>query len=432
MESKPSVLLITRYFPPLESIATLRMLSWAQYLHKAGYSVSVLTTSKEGQIVVPMEADLSCFDVTEVPYFDPISRFTGEKREMLKSVSEGCSFKKWAVQFYRSRMNERMPGRTDSWILPAIRTLKKQWRDGIRYSTIISSYGPLSAHVVGRYAQKLFGAQWVADYRDLWVENASYTGLWPFTVIEKQLEKRLLSRASLITTVSDPYRDFLEKKFPGIPVKTITNGFEPALIDQAEGNRFEDKPDKFRIVYTGALYRKTRDPSPLFQALKGLLERGEVTEGQIEILFYGGVADGLQELIDRYQLSSIAHYKGSVSQKEAYALQKSADALLFVEDPHPKVPGVLTGKLFEYLYVGKPILAIGVGVESSAGALIDSTSCGEVCGVDVEKIAAVLLKWVQNGAMARSNRDAILSYSRENQAKELIKSMERLTNECAI
>ena len=418
------ILLITRYFPPLDSIATIRMLSWAKGLVARGHRVTVLTTTKTKQIVVPFEVDLSPYKVIEVDYFDPLVTFGGEKKRVLAKRKPGI--KSWAVNFYRSRLNERMPGRTDGWILPAIKELHRQKKQDAHYDVIISSYGPPSAHIVGARAKAIFGSKWIADYRDLWVENATYKGLFPFTFLERFLEKCSVRQADAITTISDPYRDFLQKKFPESPCSTITNGFDAQRIDEVIGGLFDEQPKKLRIVYTGALYKQTRDPSPLFQAVRELIDEGKIKTNEIELLFYGSVADALPDLIAHYNLQEVARHCGSVSQQEAYRIQKSSDVLLFLEDPSPAVPGVLTGKLFEYLYIDVPILAIGVGSDSSAGSLIEEAGAGVVCGQNVSAIEQVLLEWMHKGTRCKRNRDVVASYSRENHAKELAELVEQL------
>ena len=202
------ILLVTRYFPPLDSVATMRMHAWAKYLDARGWDVSVLTTSKRGQVVTPLNRDLSRFSVTEVPYFDPLALAGVDKSAFVSQQTRpdrgiGRKLQVRLSQFYRQRMNERMPGRTDPWIIPAIGELRRQSRAGKTYQYVISSYGPPSALVVGHAAAKLFGATWVADYRDLWLENHAYAGLWPFTLVERLIETRTVQRrADLITTVS--------------------------------------------------------------------------------------------------------------------------------------------------------------------------------------------------------------------------------------
>lgn len=423
MES-PSLLIVTRYFPPLDSIASLRLYSWAKYLDREGWCVSVLTTSKKGQVVQPLNLDICNFNVAELDYFDPICFLGGKKKLLIPEHhrtpewnSPLKKIKRTCVNLYRTRLNERLPGRTDPWIWPAIQELRKQKSQGVHYDSIISSYGPPSAHIIGHYAKKLFGCCWLADYRDLWLENHVYRGLWPFTILERFVEKRCVGKADLLTTVSNSHRDCLQQKFPHIPVHTITNGFDAELIDRSHSGYFARHEKAFRIVYTGSIYPQVRDPSPLFKAISELIEEQKIHSKTVQVLFYGSIQDGLQELITTYKLHQSVHLCESVALSEAYSIQKSADALLFLESPSPKIEGVLTGKLFEYLYADVPIIAIGVTRTMEAGHLIENCGAGRAFGYDISAIKNHLLELIQGSHRMTRNWDLIQRYSRQTQAK---------------
>jgi glycosyltransferase involved in cell wall biosynthesis len=423
-----SVLLITRYFPPLDGIATMRMLSWATHLTAMGWHVSVLTTTKAGQVVTPIDADLSSFEVTELDYFDPLTKVGFDKRAFVSTASGGGSslrsrFRARAVRFYRERMNERMPGRTDPWIVPARRELRRRARQGITYDVVISSYGPPAAHVIGRYAQRVLGATWVADYRDLWVESHVYRGVWPFTLAERAVEAATVRHADLVTTVSTGLAQTLQGKFPQTPVLVIENGFDRASMDDAPSTFFDDRPPRFRIAYTGSVYPQRQDLSPLFRALRRLLDDGRVAPGSVEILFYGSSPGNAVDLARQHGLADVVSHEGTVPPATSHAVQRSADLLLFVEADEPAEKGVLTGKLFEYLYVDTPILGIGIGAETAAGRVVLRAGAGVVCGDDVTAVEDALLGFMNGSLEVRRDRAYIESFSREALAGRLSAAM---------
>ena len=83
------ILIIGRYFPPLDSIASLRLYSWAKHFRDRGAEVTILTTSKEKQVMVPLDVDTRGIEILELPYFDPITRLTGEKKQVLAAAKGG-------------------------------------------------------------------------------------------------------------------------------------------------------------------------------------------------------------------------------------------------------------------------------------------------------------------------------------------------------
>ncbi len=405
----PKLLLITRYFPPLDSIATMRMHSWAYYLKQLGYQVSVLTTTKHNQVRHPLLLDTNGIELTELPYFDPVSALGGDQ-------SKGAtSSHKWLHRFYRTRMNERMPNRTDLWIRPALKELRKRYAAGIRYDYLISSYGPPSSHIVGCFAKKIFNCPWLADYRDLWIENHAYKGLWPFTWLERRIERHCVGQADAVTTVSEGLRQVLAKKFPHLPCHVVTNGFEPKLMDSAAPDFFPDD-GAFRMVYTGKICHG-QCLEPLFAAIAQLIKESKLRLGQFEVCFYGSSMAGLLPSIEKYGLHVWVRYGGVLSLTDAYRAQRSAHALLFLE--RPEVAGILTGKLFEYLYADAPIMAIGVTPHMESGRLILDTGSGIVCGEDVGLIKQAILDMVQGAGKPEKQREKIALFSREVQAQKL-------------
>lgn len=413
---RPRLLLITRYFPPLDSIATMRMHSWAHYLTQFGYQVTVLTTTKQNQVHHPLLLDTEGLEIIEVPYFDPITALHGDQ-------TKGEGSQTFLHRFYRARMNERMPHRTDLWIWPAIKELRKRYAEGARYDYLISSYGPPSSHIVGRYAKKLFRGRWIADYRDLWLENHAYKGIWPFTWMERWLEKILIGQADALTTVSKGLQQVLQQKFPRIPAHVVTNGFEPQLMDAAKADFFLND-GVFRMVYTGKLCQG-HPKQPFFEALSQLVKEGKISPGKFEIYFYGRSMSDLTNWIERYGLQSWVRYGGALELADAYRAQKSANGLLFFE--RPDVDGVLTGKLFEYLYLMAPIVAIGVTAEMESGRMIEETGRGVVCGSNVAHIKETLCSLVSGQFQSPERQpEQIAQYSRRGQAQQLQQILEGL------
>ncbi len=424
------ILLITRYFPPLDSTATSRMYSWAKYLHRAGFGVSILTTSKQGQVVLPYEADVSFLDLHEVGYFDPITFAGFDKKSTLGKMAGNGNvrglkrkFLSGMTRLYRERMNERMPGRTDPWILPAVSELRRQRARGITYDHIISSYGPPSCHIVGRCAKRIFDAPWLADYRDLWKENHVYSGLWPFTAFENIIEKNVVSHADAITTVSRYLADVLQQKFPKIPVSVIENGYDTEEMTAGGGDYFDDHA-RMRIIYAGSIYRGKQDPSPLFRAVRELMDAGEIDKSAIEVLFWGSAAGNLEELIDSSGASEFARHCGTVSKNDSLRIQKSADALLFLEWGDKSVKDILTAKLFEYIASDKPILALGITRNTSVGRLIEKSGAGLVCGNDIDEIKEAVRKLLHRSFVPRRNRDLIGLFSRKAEVDRLIRCLD--------
>lgn len=450
------ILIISTYFPPQPSIASLRAYSFAKYWARLGHKVTVLTTKKNDAGNKNLNIPQDKFKIIDVPYFFNIM-YEGEKafRKLFKQrnnydeqnakiidssggiISDSRSLLRlrYIVNKLRSLLglfvNDRLPDVHDTWILPAIIKIKKLQREQ-PFDWILSSYAPPASHLVAGFLSKKYGIKWVADYRDLWIENHVWVGKWPFTALEKYLEKKYVGNyANIITIVSEPLANILRKKF-ATPVHVIENGYDEDDYKQRFFPYFSDV--KKRIVYTGTIYPNMRDPSPLFAAIGLIAEKNKTTNdypmSDFEILFFGRQEDWLDNLIKKYKVGPWVKYMGRVGRDDALRIQNQADILLFLEWENGSVDGILTGKLFEYLAQRKPILGIGVSAKTSPGALIEEAGVGVAVGTDIEKIVSIIENFLDTGIPfdIHPKEDVITRYTRRNQAEKLLQLMEKHNN----
>ena len=84
---------------------------------------------------------------------------------------------------------------------------------------------------------------------------------------------------------------------------------------------------------------------------------------------------------------------GQLGRAEAVRLQRGADVLLLVTSRHS---GEATGKLFEYLASGRPILAVG-GMNEAARIVTETGTGAAVDSHDEEAVLAALRAAVAGG-----------------------------------
>jgi glycosyltransferase involved in cell wall biosynthesis len=108
--------------------------------------------------------------------------------------------------------------------------------------------------------------------------------------------------------------------------------------------------------------------------------------------------------------------------KKAQEEQENADLLFIMESGDERAKGVLTGKIFEYMVSGRPVISLGSTHDSAIGRLIYETGIGAVCEQDVSKIKNCLLKLVlgNSSTFYQPRLEKIRNYSRERQAGMLI------------
>lgn len=419
------ILIISHYFPPINSIASLRPYSWAKYWTKMGHDVTVLTSDEPAH---PNDLSLDCSGFKTIRIPNPVKRRfqTSFSNASTSSISDpSVSFPKKLLGKIRSHLQSkgvlstaRMPDFSDLTLRSACRAVASE-----HFDIAISTSGPYTEHLIGYRLKRSGNVQfWIADYRDLWTQNHIFPGMFPFTLVETYFERRINRTADLITTVSAPLAEQLRQTYHLENVIAVENGFDTddlALLDPApfwnDGYR--------HLVYTGSIYQGKQDPSPLFEAILRI-SRSEQAPllDRLKVIFVGGHKAGLTALIGHYHVGKWVEDGGFVRREEALRMQRDAEGLIFLEFEGTQTAGILTGKLFEYLWLGKAILGIGVGEESSAGKLIRDSGIGISLGNDVNAITAYLIGFLSDPPERKGAKNVALieRYTRKHLAERLL------------
>ena len=273
----------------------------------------------------------------------------------------------------RARLQLRrlvVPDENATWAVTAIPAGIRLVREhGI--DVVVSTSPPPSTHLIAAAIARATGVRWVADLRDSLVSHAhrraDTTATKAKAALHERVAKLVASRADAITCVSEAISEETRSLHPRGPVVTIPNG---ADFDDVAG--LERQPsERFRITHTGSFFGR-RDPRPFLQALARLrarrrrplprrLPRRRPRVGRRASISATG--------------SSCCPY---ATRAESLALQRDSEALLLlIPEAGGRGKGVLSGKVFEYVAVGRPILA-AVPPDGAAAELIRETGAGIV------------------------------------------------------
>jgi len=359
-----NVLFLAYFFPPLGGPGVQRSLKTVKYLPEHGWDPIVLTVKDilyyvhdpelAAEIpptarVVPTES----FDPLRIGHLVRELRAGGEAARPL-SITTNSS----AVNAYRAlRDFLTFPDAHAGWIPFAVRRGLQLIRSH-RIPVIYTAGAPYSSTVAAYLLSRASGVPYVVDFRDGWTDDQYQN--YPTSIhlqAHRALERLVVTNAAAVVTVVPSLTQQLAQRYPelGGRVSTITNGFDPADMNRvtpvARGKGVR------RIVYSGSMHEHHKaNFVALLDALHGL---DSATQARLEILFVGTTFEGSQDLVDRAGLSKQVRFLGYQPHSIALDYLASADAtLLFVR---PGDRDSVTGKVFEYLMVGRPVLA---GVES--------------------------------------------------------------------
>lgn len=437
-EHKKRILLISCFFYPQNRIPVLRIGQWAKYWAQQGHEVTVLTTRKYNFMgPFGLQSDLPKeVTVVEVPGL-PAWLARRSERQLVPGAKEtipapGTRKNGSRLALLKGKLRElrghigSMLDIHDLWVAPAYKAGMRLIAEN-RYDVIVSSYSPPAVHVVASKLKKSHPELiWFADFRDLWVNNHITSAKGIFRKLECAKEHRTLkNRADALITVSQPLATDLQSRYPSLPVWVIENGFDPDEFPtwMQAVSAAPPSTDGITICYAGTIYPNRRDPTPLFMAVNELIDAGLIGANKISIEFYGQNESELTAIIQRTNANrhGIIKIKGFVTRQASLEAQRNSNLLLLLESGEPSARGMLTGKIFEYLVSGIPVLAVGIDNTHTAGELLERTGTG-FCSSDPEELKELLLAAIASDRFSfyKPEQDLIAKYSRKKQAQSII------------
>jgi glycosyltransferase involved in cell wall biosynthesis len=267
-----------------------------------------------------------------------------------------------------------------------------------RIDCLITSGPPHSTHLLGLVGRRR-GAAWIADFRDGWMFEPPHE-MFPTAAqraLNRRLERFVVTRADRVVAVTKPIAEDFHSRL-GVEAELISNGWDPEVTQSITATSELIDPTKFTFVHTGIVSGEWgRNPRPLLDAVAALLAADPALAGRIEVLFVGmATAEDLDLLRDE-RLRGCVRYCPPVERDKAFAVQRAAGALLLLTSDRVSEA---TGKLFEYLGAGRPIIALAEANE--AARIVAETGTGVCVPLrDVGAIAAALRSAV-DGELERS------------------------------
>ncbi len=426
----PKVLVIATAFPPTSHIGVRRVSAFVDYLPRYGWEPRIITTE--------------CIEKFSEGIYDA-GLYPDELKEkvVMRLPQPGCLDRRKIVRteaFLRSFVRAPLSSVWNMVLRPVAKwrdmTPVSLWREGKKALTYlranpdvkaIYATSPSNASLMlASYLSEKSGLPWVADLRDDWAEILSDEPVASRVVTAR--EKKILANAAEVLTVSKGCADAISTRL-GTPVKVIHNGFDANRWDEITEVR---DPECFTVRYMGSLWPVGKsDPRPLFAAIQNMRMAGEISDDDIALEFYGSVLNC--QLLDQY-LEGYPDVAGMVKRmplvpwEKSMELQRGADALLFL--PHSDMKGILTGKLYEYLVAGPPVLSV-LGDGDECDQILTRSGIGLICHNEGEVETALrrlYVAWREGGTSGlRRDTEYIAQFSREKLTGKLADTLNAIT-----
>ena len=399
-----NILLITDYYPPRKSIATNRMKAFEKYLSQMGHKMFVITLGdKENCIVDGTTTVYYCQDSDAIKKLDTSIKESAWKHYLKCAWNIFCN----NIHLYSS-----------SWVKSIVSVAEKLIQNN-NIDLMITSYPTIGTMVAGeKIKAKYPNIKWIMDMRDaVWTPvNSTYVKNKMMRVANECAKK-----CDAIVAVSQPHLDMYNKMVSDTTKSiVITNGydFDVPIINSSS------RCEIFNIAFTGNFYGSL-SPHYFFIALRNLLRKRKIDDIRFKVVGNHSVLsvpDEIKHFVEEYDYMEYSRL-----------IKYCADniSLLMLVIPRVRERGIYTGKLFDYIGIGKPILGL-VPKDDVAAELITQAGNGYIAeNENVDEIEAAIYKaytdW-KNNNVPRINKEIQETYHRRVQVAKLDKLINELLN----
>ena len=278
---------------------------------------------------------------------------------------------------------------------------------------LIATLPPFSAGLVARVGGKLLGIPYLLDFRDAWTGNPYLPELSQLhRKVQNFLEEKTVSRSAGCVFVNSALRDYYTIKITAlnkIPSTVIRNGYDPDDFRLGKPETTAGTEIFFRIGIMGTVYSQGNAPLPLINALTVMHYEEKELAAKLQLVFLGKWSGEFLKLIKEHphnQQISLINY---LPHQQALRYMKTLDALaLAVQGDKNGSAQVTPGRIYEYLYLRKPILAM-CSPQGDLARLIRECQAGEVVDyLNEREVVNVLKRWLRDPLAVNTN------YSFEN------------------
>jgi glycosyltransferase involved in cell wall biosynthesis len=355
-----TVLMIAYSFPPEAYVGGRRTLKYCKYLGQFGWRPIVITIKprehawqdEELAAQLPESVEvLRTGDIDASDWLERLARWKARRRRSAAGpLTQTGAGERPArpsliarVKQLISRVLLHSPDPHIFWVplacLRGARVLMTR-----RVDAVYSSSPPHSSHLAAALLAFCFRKPHVVDLRDPWLGSG-----W--------VKQSIIRRAARVIVVSPGEPAELAASCPAAgpnKIDVITNGFDPDDFRSVE----HSEPDFARVTLThsGTIYRETG--REFFTMLERLVAARPKLRQLLRVNLIGDIDPAHADAVRRLEDAGVVHAPGCISHRDTLASLRRSDALLILARGGTSGRSHIPAKVFEYLYAGKPILAI--------------------------------------------------------------------------
>ena len=229
------------------------------------------------------------------------------------------------------------------------------------FAAIYSTSPPPGVHLLALLIKRRYGVPWLADFRDPFVGNPFRPTSGLPARLDAPFERAIYRHANTIVGATNLFVEDWGHCYPQFADKmhVIWNGFDPT--DPVRPLPLP--PDARKVLaHIGDIYG-ARSPLPVEASIRRLIKADHINSEHILIRLVGEFApDALtlskSALADLTKLGCFEYENRRVEPDEARAAIAQSDYLLLLNSNAKNIGQTVPSKLFDYIQVGRPIVAL--------------------------------------------------------------------------
>ncbi len=417
-----NLLIITHFYPPYNSIATLRPVSWVKYL-KTTYNITVLTRHYTGNeqsfsdTINPVikETTISHEDgvqIIRVPYNNAFYNWFQKSWLHQNKITRGFIY---FINIILGRLLIQQNNNNEYQKQLDV-LLNKQ-----HFDIMLCTVSPENLIQLCYKANKKYKIPFIVDIRD-WFFMPEIKKDFKPTIksklafgIQKIYLKKWLKNAIGITAVNSFILDQLNNL--KLPTLVIHNGFDDAVTENSALPMASN--NKFTFTVLGTLYPE-QDINFMVKGINLFLQKHDIPPKAVFNFIGTNNIKNVSNIIIENIPPAFLNITDRVPRNEAMAVIKATHILFHIG--WFGYSGIYSGKIFEYLGTKKNIL-IAPNDKDVIEELINYTNAGKLANTP-EEMADVLMNWYKewevNGFIAYNGIESnINEFTREHQANKM-------------
>jgi glycosyltransferase involved in cell wall biosynthesis len=359
--ARPRVLYLAFYFPPSRASGVYRARATANYFAEAGWDVTVARVPQWFLTEVVGSTDDGLLDTVD-PRITTVSPELDDfmwETDVRAFGSFRGNFPFLAARWHKWKQRFKFPDRYASWGESAV-------EEGLRlhaerpFDLVIATGNPFSAFGAAYELGKRTGVPYVVDYRDSWtLDLFKNQDAFPKGDKAWRWEKRILEHAAEALFVNEALREWHADRYPQAAERmhVMLNGWDPDVLPEVP-DIAADENRPLSYSYIGTL-TANQPVDALFAGFRAMADRGRHPGATLDLYghlgFFAKYEGRMRASIGLDEDSDRIRHHGPVSKAEIGRAYGASDVLVFLVGGSKYVT---SGKIFEYMATGRPIVSV--------------------------------------------------------------------------